>query len=234
MLRTDHRRHARGSIKNGPLPRAALGGATARRGGWCHTKGMITGTSSRRTHDARRDGGQPRLAELNKDDEHECDGGQATGARRAAAAPPSARRRCGLLGAGSSLEGVRTTRPRTTVRGARGPGHGRGPALGGRRPRVRRRPRGRGAAGAGAECSRSRTTRAREVVAELLDPDPAARLAAGAALDFEFVWGWPLVRCERGASADLLGARTVWSPAPRAEGGYRRRFIDGGRVPLLS
>ena len=32
--------------------------------------------------------------------------------------------------------------------------------------------------------------RAREVVAELLDPDPAARLAAGAALDFEFVRGF--------------------------------------------
>ena len=31
---------------------------------------------------------------------------------------------------------------------------------------------------------------AREVVAELLDPDPAARLAAGAALDFEFVRGF--------------------------------------------
>ena len=32
--------------------------------------------------------------------------------------------------------------------------------------------------------------RAREVVAELLDPDPATRLAAGAALEFEFVRGF--------------------------------------------
>ena len=52
---------------------------------------------------------------------------------------------------------------------------------------------------AGAEHFRSRVlkvpplthdARAREVVAELLDPDPAARLAAGAALEFEFVRGF--------------------------------------------
>ena len=75
--------------------------------------------------------------------------------------------------------------------------------------------------------------RAREVVAELLDPDPAARLAAGAALEFEFVRGFVAYACERGRVRRFC---YVGLSEEAAAGGEHRayRFIGGGRGLVLS